>query len=151
MSDKKSLRELEPELRAAINSGKVAEFETHGFSMIPLLHDGGDKVRLVKPEGRLAVGDVAFCVTDTGKYVLHRVIQIKDSGYILKGDNCTSTEFCKGDGDVIGVAGAFIRRGRLIDVNSFSYRFYCRFRKPLLRLWQLFWKLADRLAALKNK
>ena len=151
MSDKKSLRELEPELRLAIDSGKIAEFETHGFSMIPLLHDGGDRVRLVKPKGRLSVGDVALCVTDTGKYVLHRVIELKDGGYVLKGDNCIGTEFVKADSDVIGVACAFIRRGRLIETQSSVYKFYCRFRKPLLRLWQLFWKVADRLAALKSK
>lgn len=151
MSDKKSLRELEPELRSAIDSGKIAEFETHGFSMIPLLHDGGDRVRLVKPKGKLAVGDVALCVTDTGKYVLHRVVELKNNGYILKGDNCISTEYCKGDSDVIGVACAFIRRGRLIETDSFVYRFYCRFRKPLLRMWQLFWKLADRVVATRNK
>lgn len=151
MSDNKSLRELEPELRATIDSGKIAEFETHGFSMIPLLHDGGDRVRLIKPGGKLAIGDVALCVTDMGKYVLHRVTELKDGGYVLKGDNCISTEFCTGDGDVIGVACAFIRRGRLIETDSSLYRFYCRFRKPLLRLWQLFWKVADRLAALKKK
>ena len=151
MNNKKSLNELEPELRATLDAGKIAEFETHGFSMIPLLHDGGDRVRLVKPKGRLSVGDVALCVTDTGKYVLHRVIALKDEGYVFKGDNCIGTEFCKDDSDVIGVACAFIRRGRLVDTNSFSYRFYCRFRKPLLRLWQLFWKLADKFAALKNK
>lgn len=151
MNNHKSLRELEPELRATLDTGKIAEFETHGFSMIPLLHDGGDRVRLVKPKGRLSVGDVALCVTDTGKYVLHRVIALKDEGYVFKGDNCIGTEFCKGDSDIIGVACAFIRRGRLVDTNSFSYRFYCRFRKPLLRLWQLFWKFADKFAALKNK
>lgn len=151
MSDKKSLRELEPELRATIDAGKIAEFETHGFSMIPLLHDGGDKVRLVKPKGKLNVGDVALCVTDTGKYVLHRVIALKDDGYIFKGDNCIGTEFCKCDGDVIGIACAFIRRGRLISTESLSYRLYCRFRKPLLCFWQLFWKVSDKFVTLKNK
>ena len=151
MNDKKSLRELELELRAAIDSGKIAEFETHGFSMVPLLHDGGDRVRLVKPRGKLAVGDVALCVTDTGRYVLHRVIDLKDDGYVLKGDNCISTEYCKCDSDVIGVACAFIRSGRLIETSSFSYKLYCRFRKPLLALWRLFWRLADKIVTLKNK
>ena len=151
MSDKKSLRELEPELRAVINAGKIAEFETHGFSMIPLLHDGGDRVRLTKPNGKLSIGDVALCVTDADKYVLHRVIALEDGGYVLKGDNCINTEFCKGDDCVIGLACAFIRRGRLITTDSFAYKFYCRFRKPLLRLWQLFWKVADKLAAIKSK
>lgn len=152
MNSDNSLKKLEPELRAAIDSGKIAEFETHGFSMIPLLHDGGDKVRLVKPEGRLKLNDVALCVTDTGKYVLHRVVEVKDSGYVLRGDNCIGCEFCRGDSDVIGVACAFIRRGKLVKTTSSSYRFYCRFRKPLLKLWQVFWSCVDRIAMLsKNK
>ncbi len=151
MNDKKSLKELEPELRAAINAGKIAEFETHGISMIPLLHDGGDKVRLVKPVGALKVNDVALCVTDDGRYVLHRIIALENGGYVLKGDNCRSTEFCKSDDDVIGIACAFIRRGKLIKADSFIYRFYCCFRKPLLKLWQFFWFVADKAVSFRKK
>lgn len=151
MSDKKSLKELEPELRATVASGKIAEFETHGISMVPLLHNGGDRVRLVKPCGALKVNDVALCVTDDGRYVLHRVVALKSGGYVLKGDNCRSTEFCKSDSDVIGVACAFIRRGRLIRAESALYRFYCLFRKPLLKLWQAFWLVADKAVSLKKQ
>ncbi len=151
MSNEKSLKAQEPEIRAALENGKIAEFETHGFSMIPLLHDGGDRVQLKKPDGRLAVNDVALCITHEDKYVLHRVVGFRDGGYVLRGDNCLSCEFCADDSKVIGVAVGFIRRGRFIDVNSFSYKCYCRFRRPLLKLWQRFWKIIDKIVEIKSK
>ncbi len=146
MSSENSLEKIVPEILKCLDEGRLAEFETHGISMIPLLHDGGDRVVLCKAAGSLEINDVAFCRTDNGRYVLHRVIEVKDGGYVLKGDNCFSTEFCLGDADVIGVAVCFIRRKKRISVNSVKYKFYVLFRKPILKLWQLFWKNADRAA-----
>lgn len=151
MSDQKRLKIVAPQIRESLCKGNVAEFETHGHSMIPLLHDGGDKVRLIKPEGGLKVGDVAFCYTDDERYVLHRVTGIRNGGYTLRGDNCLNSEFCRSDDDVIGVACAFIRNGRLIQTDSLRYRFYCRFRKQLLSLWKYFWKYADKAVTVKQK
>lgn len=143
MKSENTLAVLEPKIRNALGKGSLVEFETHGHSMIPLLHDGGDKVVLQKSEGKLKVNDVVLCKTDDGRYVLHRITDVCNGGYALKGDNCISGEFCKSDEDVIGKAVAFIRRGKRIDVNSFKYRFYVRHRKLFLRLWQCFWKIAD--------
>lgn len=145
MSSNDRLEKTAAEIKCSLDKGNLAEFETHGFSMVPLLHDGGDRVVLKKASGRLSVGDVAFCKTDDGRYVLHRVIGFRSSGYILKGDNCQSTEYCKSDDDVVGVAITFIRRNKKIDVSSFGYRFYVIFRKPLLKLWQLFWRCTDKI------
>lgn len=145
MSSNDRLEKTAAEIKCSLDKGNLAEFETHGFSMVPLLHDGGDKVVLKKASGRLSVNDVAFCKTDDGRFVLHRVIGFRSSGYILKGDNCQSTEYCKNDDDVVGVAITFIRRNKEIDVSSFGYRFYVIFRKPLLKLWQLFWRCADKI------
>lgn len=139
------------QIRRELSSGKLAEFETHGFSMIPLLHDGGDRVVLCENEGDLSVGDVAFCKTDDGRFVLHRVVGLRDGGYVLRGDNCVSTEFCPSNDDVIGRACAFIRRGRRIKTGSLRYKFYCRFRKQLLYVWQRFWKYADKIVQHTNK
>ena len=132
-----------PEMRRVLNSGKFVEFETHGFSMIPLLHDGGDRVILSKPKLPLQINDVALCKTDDGRYLLHRVISLDNGGYTLRGDNCVSTEFCSCDDDVIGVAVSFIRSGKTIDVNSGKYRFYVRNRVFLLKLWRAVWYISD--------
>jgi len=132
-----------PEMSRALESGKLVEFETHGFSMIPLLHNGGDRVILKQPNFPLQVNDVALCKTDDGRYLLHRVISLNNGGYTLRGDNCTATEFCSCDDDVVGVAVSFIRRGKVIEVNSGKYRFYVRHRALFLKLWRAFWRISD--------
>lgn len=133
-----------PKMISVLQSGKSVEFETHGFSMIPLLHDGGDRVILRKADKPLEVNDVALCKTDDGRFVLHRVVS-KDCGYTLKGDNCVTTEHCSGDSDVIGIASAFIRKGKIIETSDKKYLFYVRHRAFFLKIWQLFWSIADRL------
>lgn len=131
-----------PDMISALQNGKLVEFETHGFSMIPLLHESGDRVLLKKAEKPLEAGDVALCRTDCGRFVLHRVIS-NENGYTLKGDNCVTTEHCTGDSDVIGVATAFIRRGKTVNTTDKSYLFYVRHRGFLLKLWRFFWRIAD--------
>lgn len=143
MSNPKGIESQIPEMRKALQNGKKAQFETHGFSMIPLLHDGGDSVILEQPRFPLKVNDVALCRTDDGRYVLHRVIALDNGGYTLRGDNCCTTEFCVGDSDVIGLACSFIRKGRVIDVEGKKYLFYVRHRSFFLKLWRIFWKVSD--------
>ena len=130
-------------MQKALDEGKLVEFETHGFSMIPLLHDGGDKVILRKHKSNLRCGDVALCRTDEGRFVLHRVVELKNAGYVLQGDNCINKEFCAGDDDVIGVAVAFIRKGKKVSVTSRKYMFYVRHRKFFLKLWRTVWRIVD--------
>lgn len=143
MNKQNDLKSQIPAIREALEKGKKVEFETHGHSMIPLLHDGGDRVIIQLNTTPLKINDVALCKTDTSKFVLHRVIALSDGGYILKGDNCVNTERCLSDNDVIGVACAFIRRGKLLTVEDKKYLYYVNHRKPLLMLWRSFWFVAD--------
>lgn len=143
MSNPKGIEYQIPEMRKTLQSEKNVQFETHGFSMIPLLHDGGDSVILEQPRLPLKVNDVALCRTTDGRYVLHRVISLDNGGYTLQGDNCSTTEVCGGDSDVVGVACSFIRRGRVIDVKGRKYLFYVRHRSFFLKLWRMFWKVSD--------
>lgn len=143
LNNRKDLVSQLPQIKAALQSGKMVEFETHGISMLPLLHDGGDKVILTKALSELSLGDVALCKTDDGRYVLHRVIAKEKGNYILKGDNCVTTECCLSDYDVIGVADSFIRRGKVISVSDKKYLFYVRHRSFFIKLWRAFWRVTD--------
>ncbi len=151
MSEQNNLNNIEPEIRKSLAQGRLVTFETHGISMLPLLHDGGDKVVLKRPEGKLNINDVALCKTDANRFVLHRVVAFEGDGYRLLGDNCSTGEFCPNDSMVTGVAVGFVRRGKQISVESFSYKFYVRHRRLLLKLWQLFWYLGDNFFALVKK
>ncbi len=151
MSKANDLLSQLPVMRQALESGKKVEFETHGHSMIPLLHDGGDKVILTLNKAPLKVNDVALCKTDDNRYVLHRVVALRNNGYVLRGDNCINTEFCPCDDDVTGVACAFIRRGKVICVDDKKYVFYVKHRKIILHLWQAFWRAADAVVGIFHR
>ena len=151
MSKRNDLVSQLPQMCAALQSGKMVEFETHGISMIPLLHDVGDTVILKKADSKLSVGDVALCRTNDARYVLHRVITVDGDGYILKGDNCVNTERCASHSDVIAVADSFVRNGKRISVSDKKYRFYVRHRSLILKLWRAYWKVSDFFVKLFRK
>ncbi len=95
-----------------------------GRSMLPLLRQGRDLFTLEKkgPE-RCRVGDVVLYRAGE-KYVLHRVVQVREKDYVILGDNCVRREFGVSDGDIIGVMTGFVRKGREHSVSEFGYRLY---------------------------
>ena len=105
--------------------GKLV-YKTRGVSMQPMLHENRDLVIIEKPNGRLQPGDVALY--RRGKdYVLHRVLEVREHDYVIRGDNTYSLETGITDADVVGVLTAFVRKGRQISVNDPAYRRYAAF------------------------
>lgn len=98
----------ETEIRAAIDKSGFAVMTFSGISMLPLLVENRDSVRLVKPEGRLKKYDIALFVRQNGECVLHRVVRVRDSSYLIRGDNCLKSEKVE-DSQIVAVAeGVFI-------------------------------------------
>lgn len=58
-----------------------------GDSMMPLLREGKDLVKVVPVSERLKVNDIALFKRPTGEYVLHRVVKVKNNCYVICGDN----------------------------------------------------------------
>ncbi len=93
---------------------------TVGISMLPMLKNRRDTI-VVKPKTeRLKPLDVALYKRGDA-YVLHRVLEVKDEGYIIRGDNCYSDENVP-ESWVIGVLTEFFRKGK---------HFYCTDEKYL--------------------
>lgn len=115
--------------------------------MMPMLHQNRDLVVIVPPEGRLKKYDVALY--RRGKaYVLHRVIQVKEHGYLIRGDNTYAFENVS-DEAVLGVLTAFTRKGKPYSVANRAYRCYASFWHavyPVRRLAVKAWGLAKRIA-----
>lgn len=99
---------------------------TAGFSMFPMLRDRRDTIVVTPVEGRLKKYEVPLY--KRGKqYVLHRVIKVlPNGGYHIRGDNCFDTEKNVPESAVIGVLTEFWRDGKKINMNSLSYKLYCR-------------------------
>lgn len=58
-----------------------------GDSMLPLIREGRDLLVIEPPEGRLKKYDIAFYRRDSGQYVLHRVLEVREHDYVICGDN----------------------------------------------------------------
>ena len=57
--------------------------------------------------------------------MLHRVISVRDDGYLIRGDNTYAMETVPNDA-VIGVLTGFVRKGRQYSVEDPAYRRYVR-------------------------
>ena len=98
-----------------------------GVSMLPLLRQGRDLFTVEKKgPDRCRVGDVAL-YRRGGEYVLHRIVAVRESDYVLLGDNCINREYGVTDADILGVMTGFVRGGRSRSVESPGYRLYTRF------------------------
>ena len=112
-------------------------YKTKGTSMEPMLRQNRDLVIIEVPSARLQKYDVAL-YTRGDQYVLHRVIDVRDDHYRIRGDNTYAIEQVPFDA-VIGVLKSFNRKGKLHTVTERGYRFYVRFWNaiyPLRAAWR---------------
>ena len=101
-------------------------YKTKGTSMLPMLHQNRDIVVIERPEGRLQPFDVALYRRGP-QYVLHRVLEVRGSDYVIRGDNTYVLETGITDEDVLGVLKSFVRKGTPHSVTEPGYLRYVRF------------------------
>lgn len=99
-------------------------YKTKGISMKPMLYVNRDLVIISVPQGRLQPYDVALYRRGSA-YVLHRVIQVREKDYLIRGDNTYRLEVVP-DSAVIGVLTGFKRKGKDYSVQDPAYRRYVR-------------------------
>ena len=95
-----------------------------GDSMRPLIREGRDLLVIEKPAGRLKRYDVPLYRRDSGQYVLHRVLRVREADYVLCGDNRWHRETGVTDRQILGVLAAVIRDGKELPVTDRRYRLY---------------------------
>lgn len=99
---------------------------TVGVSMLPMLKNRRDTIVVKAKAERLKPLDVALYKRgDT--YILHRVLEVTESGYIIRGDNCYSDEIVP-EGAVIGVLTEFFRKGKHVFCTDKKYINYAKRR-----------------------
>lgn len=95
-----------------------------GDSMLPLIRQGRDLLIIERAKGRLKKFDVPLYRRDSGQYVLHRVMEVREDDYVLCGDNRWSKEYGITDRQILGVLTAVVRDGRELSVRDPRYRAY---------------------------
>lgn len=104
-------------------SGKII-YTNVGDSMMPFIKQGRDVLVISRAEGKLKRYDVPLYKRDSGQYVLHRILKVRENDYVICGDNRCSREYGITDRHIIGVLTGIIRDGREIPVTDLKYRIY---------------------------
>ena len=105
-----------------------------GDSMRPLIRQDRDILIIEKPQGRLKKYDVPLYKRDSGQYVLHRILKVRENDYVICGDNRYSKEYGITDRHIIGVLTAVVRNGKEVPITDMRYRLY-------VHLWCVFFPI----------
>ncbi|MBR2929894.1 MAG: S24/S26 family peptidase [Clostridia bacterium] len=117
-----ALSELMELICERLYEGQTVELMPHGTSMLPTIRDGQDSVILEAISARLKKYDVALYMRQNGVYVLHRVIDVTDEGYVFIGDNQFVKESGITDLHLLARVAKYRRGDRLVSADSFSER-----------------------------
>lgn len=108
-----------------LKAGGEVNFNTRGTSMLPMLHQDGDRVIIIKPKGTLKKYDIPLYRRADGSFVLHRIVRApKGEVYDICGDNQWDIEKGVKHSQVIGVVTDFYRNGRKISCKNKLYKMY---------------------------
>ena len=118
--------ELMPLVKERLAAGQtIRYFPFRGLSMLPMLRQGKDMVELSPLPPKLKKYDLPVYQYPSGKYVMHRVVDVKEDHYICLGDNTYEYEKIKPE-EMIGLVTAFKRGEKRIEVDNPVYGVYCR-------------------------
>lgn len=95
-----------------------------GVSMQPMLRQDRDTVIIHPVSGRLRRGDIAVYRYPSGKYVMHRVIRVREHDYVIRGDNLLRTETGITDDMILGKLTGFIRRDKQYSLDALRFRLF---------------------------
>lgn len=112
-----------PMYRELMHSGFYAT-TTVGRSMLPLLRERRDSVKLIPAPTTLQSKDVALYLRPDGSLVLHRVLDVRPEGYTMCGDGQVRCEYAVPHAAVLGVMEGYWRDERYIPCTARRYRFY---------------------------
>ena len=80
-------------IREVLDSGGEFQLFPRGTSMLPLIREKRDYVILVQCAERPKPKDIIFYQRKNGQYVLHRILKVREDGYVLCGDNQAWLEY----------------------------------------------------------
>ena len=96
-----------------------------GISMLPLLRQHRDiiEIRRKDPAARCKRYDVVLYKRGK-KYILHRILKVREKDYVICGDNNIYREYGITDDRILGVMTRVIRNGKYITPDNRWYKLY---------------------------
>lgn len=109
-----STRSLEDVLK---EKGRLV-LTAEGVSMLPCIRPKKDVLILEQPREEIHPFQVILYKRENGSYVLHRVLEVRESGFVLCGDNQYKKEYGVQNSQILGVLKSFYRGEAYIDCES---------------------------------
>jgi len=119
---------------ALLNEGKKVTIPVKGYSMLPFIIGERDLVVLEKPQGEVKKDDIIL-FTQNGRWVLHRVLEVKDGIAIIQGDGIIINKETADKDHIYGKVIKILRHGKR-EVEPYSPSMLKR-----VHLWQSLGKL----------
>jgi signal peptidase I len=116
------MSELSGLIEELLEKDNMVRVTVTGNSMYPFLRHGADSVLIKKRAGRPLRGDIVLVKKADGRFVLHRIIGIKDNGFFIMGDSQDRPEGPLDMGRIAAVVVKVYRKGREISCSSLSWR-----------------------------
>lgn len=121
------LSEMYAVMEEMLSKGGTVNFNPRGKSMLPTLHDDGDRV-VLKRFKKLKKYDLPLYRRADGQFVLHRVVGLNSDGtYNMCGDNQWHIEKGIAPNQIVGTVIEIQRCGKKINVKNPLYRAYVVF------------------------
>lgn len=111
-------------LRELVENGHEVSVKISGRSMYPFLRNERDIAFFKAPDRELRVGDIVFYQRANGKYILHRIFRIDDSGLYMLGDGQQRIEGPIAPEQVFAVVTHIDRDGKDIRPGDALWDFY---------------------------
>lgn len=125
------LAEFDVDAPTALGSSKIGGGQTVRYlpfrevRMLPMLRQGKDAVEVGPIAGKLKKYDLPVYQYPSGKYVMHRIVGVKQDYYVCLGDNTYEYERIRPE-QILAVVVAFRRGQKRISVDSLGYQLYSR-------------------------
>ncbi len=117
-----------------------------GDSMMPLLRNRRDMVKVVAAKNKLKKYDLPLYRRPGGEYVLHRIVKVKKNYYVICGDNRFSREKVPLEW-IVGVAESVFRDEQEVPVTSPEYLRYVK------KVCRTFWprRIKNKITKIQKK
>jgi len=77
--------EIMPLIQSALECGQCVKMTVNGYSMLPFIYDN-DVVKLEPIRSLPIIGDIVLVKCSEERYVIHRIVGIKEDAIFLRGD-----------------------------------------------------------------
>ena len=137
--------DMMPLIIERLNAGQnVRGLTFQGVSMRPMLREETDTVEVTASPEILRRYDLPVYCGPDGKFVMHRIVDVKPDHYVCLGDNTYHYEKVRRE-QIVAVVCAFQRNGKRFSVEAPSYRLYCRVWVAIYPLRRLFRQIKGKI------